>query len=40
MKSRHLLKIDRAYKLYARDTTEKMKTGLMLWGTDGDGENL
>ena len=41
MKCRHLLKIDRAYKLYAKDTfvTEKMKTGLTLCDTDGDGEN-
>ena len=35
-----LLKIDRAYKLYAKDTTEKMKTVLTLCDTDGDGENL
>ena len=41
MKCRHLLKIDRAYKLYAKDTfvTEKMKTGLTLCDTDGDGLN-
>ena len=28
------------YKLYAKDTTEKMKTVLTLCDTDGDGENL
>ena len=40
MKCRHLLKIDRAaYKLYAKDTTEKMKTDLKLGDSDGDGEN-
>ena len=38
--STFLLKIDRAYKLYAKDTTEKMKTVLTLCDTDGDGENL
>ena len=39
MKCRHLLKIDRAaYKLYAKDTTEKMKTDLKLCDKDGDGE--
>ena len=31
MKCRHLLKIDRAYKLYAKDTTEKIKTDLKLY---------
>ena len=40
MKCRHLLKIDRVYKLYAKDTKEKMKTDLTLCDTDGDEENL
>ena len=40
MKWGHLLKTDRVYKLYAKDTTEKMKTVLTLCDTDGDGENL
>ena len=40
MKCQHLLKKDRAaYKLYAKDTTEKMKTDLKLYDRDGDGEN-
>ena len=40
MKWGHLLKTDRVYELYAKDTTEKMKTVLTLCDTDGDGENL
>ena len=40
MKCRHLLKIDRAYKLYAKDTTEKMKTDLTLCDTDGDAQKI
>ena len=40
MKCQHLLKKDRAaYKLYPKDTTEKMKTDLKLYDRDGDGEN-
>ena len=39
MKCRILLKIDTAYKPYAKDTTEKMKTDLKLCDRDGDGEN-
>ena len=40
MKCQHLLKKDRAaYKLYAKDTTGKMKTDLKLYDRDGDGEN-
>ena len=39
MKCRIFLKIDRAYKLCAKDTTEKMKTDLKLCDRDGDGEN-
>ena len=39
MKCRHLLKTDRAYKRYAKDTTEKMKTDLKLHDRAGDGEN-
>jgi len=38
MKCGHLLKIDRAYKLYAKDATEKMKTDLKLFDRDGDGK--
>ena len=34
MKCRHLLKINRAYKLYAKDTTEKIKTDLKLCDTE------
>ena len=34
------IKKDRAaYKLFAKDTTEKMKTDLKLYDRDGDGEN-
>ena len=40
MKCRHLLKIDRAHKLYAKDTTEKMKTDLTLCDTDGDAQKI
>ena len=39
MKCRHLLKTDRAYKRYAKETTEKMKTDLKLYDRAGDGEN-
>ena len=39
MKCRIFLKRDRAYKLYAKDTTEKMKRDLKLCDRDGDGEN-
>ena len=39
MKCRHLLKIDTAYKLYASDTTEMLKTDVKLCDKDGDGEN-
>ena len=39
MKCRHLLKIDTAYKLYATDTTEMLKTDVKLCDKDGDGEN-
>ena len=39
MKCRILLKIVTAYKPYAKDTTEKMKTDLKLCDRDGDGEN-
>ena len=38
--STFLLKIDRAYKLYAKDTTEKMKTDLTLCDTDGDAQKI
>ena len=36
---RHLLKIDTAYKLYASDATEMLKTDVKLCDKDGDGEN-
>ena len=39
MKCPHLLKIDTAYKLYATDTTEMLKTDVKLCDKDGDGEN-
>ena len=39
MNCRHLLKIDRVYKLYAKDTTENMKTDLKLCDRDRGGEN-
>ena len=39
MKCRILLKIVTAYKPYAKDTSEKMKTDLKLCDRDGDGDN-